>query len=335
MKATFLDIFGAEYPSSKLQKMSFFNGKRILILGSQGMIGNAFSQILLEGVNRGIFIPKEVLLASRNWIDYPKSQEISNFQRILNTDLDRIDKNIDILIHCASPSNITKYETFNELDYANTVLLENALKLKPIQVLYISSSEVYAGQETNEESKLVPLDIDNKRNWYPLVKRKCEEVVKEYSNLNPNISANCIRLFHTFGPGLAPDDGRSFADIIWAGALNKPIVLHSDGSQVRSFLYISDALNAFFVLLFNSKLGCEEINVGSLVPNSILDFAQTVQRITEVDLKKLPSSTFQHSPFNTILPKLRKISDYGWEPDVSLESGILKTIYWAKNSIEP
>jgi dTDP-glucose 4,6-dehydratase len=140
---------------------------------------------------------------------------------------------------------------------------------------------------------------------------------------------NIVRLFHTFGPGVRRNDGRSFADFLYSAADGKIPKLHSDGTALRTFLFSADAVNAILAILTRG-INLETYNVGSDMPISILDFAKRVSSIAGLKDEVLFDSTLPkghiQSPNKALIPDLKKISNLGWRIQTSLDDSIEKTL---------
>jgi nucleoside-diphosphate-sugar epimerase len=165
-----------------------------------------------------------------------------------------------------------------------------------------------------------------KRNWYPASKLAGEIICKEWLEKCSGRKVSIIRLFHTYGPGLSMDDGRSFADFLWQSILTDKIVLKSEGLQRRTFLYVSDALSALLKLIEEDYSDIEIVDVGSAREISILQFAQIVSKITNRSLSIEPDDSFVHSKDSVLVPNLQRLRALGWTERVSLETGIMKTL---------
>jgi nucleoside-diphosphate-sugar epimerase len=145
------------------------------------------------------------------------------------------------------------------------------------------------------------------------------------------VPAKIIRPFHTYGPGMALDDGRVYADFISDIVNNRDIIMESDGSARRAFCYLSDATLAAFTILLNGKNG-EAYNMGN--PDceiSILDLAmRLVQLFPRKNLKVIEKETqnsgYLKSIVSRICPDLTKIRDIGWNPVIDIDEGFLRTI---------
>lgn len=330
-RASYQDIFVNENIVFKFK--STFQPKRILVTGAQGMIGNAIACSLQELRRLGLLQTTEIVLASRKWEKY-SIQEYSAFsglRLISNSEITEIGK-IDLVIHTASPSNITRIESLHQLRQANAGFISSFQKIKPERLVYLSSGEVYKGESLIEGDRSGNFSELERRDWYPIAKLEAEDRLQDLASTG-ELSAQIIRLFHTFGPGVKSDDGRSFADILWGAVTNGEIALKSHGEQIRTFLYLADAVTGIIAAALFTKEEFRIFNLGSDTPVSILEFAQMTARITNSKILFIGNEDYIHSPNDYIVPKISNIYDCGWAPRIDLETGIRRTANWIQNSI--
>ena len=301
----------------------------ILITGAQGMLGNALACAINELLSNQILKGTRLILCSRDWkpveLQYWKS--FKNIENVTNFNLLNNYKSIDLVIHTASPSNITKINKIDDLRIPNIELLKNIFKLNPKKILYISSGEVYGGGETFENQHSNKFSYAVTRDWYPLIKIETEKILHDFAEINA-ARTMVVRLFHTYGPGLKVNDGRSFADILWGAVHAKQIILNSNGTQTRSFLYISDVVSGILKTLFNSQHKQITLNLGSEIPVTIKEFAELVSVHTGATIHTKIDDKFKHSPNDYIVPNLDAIKTFNWKATVDINTGISKTIQW-------
>jgi dTDP-glucose 4,6-dehydratase len=331
VQPSFEDIFGNQ---SDLAQIIFNdNPESILITGAQGMLGNGIAKAFNFLQINGLLADTKLFLASREWQPGAKSgwNEGENLELVVNSDIAKIQDALDVVVHTASPSNVTQINTFEELHFANVGILKIIEKLKPRKVIYISSGEVYRNHITLEGSQSSDFLKANKRDWYPLVKLEAENELEHFGSRTDS-SVAILRLFHTFGPGLKKNDGRSFADILWGAALNNKISLNSSGDQIRSFLYLSDAVEAILRVVLSEESGYRVANLGSDKPVSIREFAEQVSKITGAEIKFNLDREFAHSPNEYLVPIIQNMNSYHWVPKLEIRVGIERTIGWIRNS---
>lgn len=311
----------------------FNQPKTILITGAQGMLGHGLAVAINELLKMNTSNKPRLFLASRNWQDKSSSiwKDALYCELITNEQIPFISQKIDVVVHAASPSNVTQISSFEELAWANLGILRSVLDICPRKIVYISSGEVYGGGQTSEETPFTGFSKGNVRDWYPIVKLAAEKELRLFQ-MDHELEVCVVRLFHTFGPGVKADDGRSFADVLWGATKKKEIVLKSKGEQVRTFLYLSDAVDGVLSVAFNRLLGFTIINLGSTTPTSILDFAKIVANISGATVKFDFADAFHHSPNKTIVPNVDRMIQSGWNQKITLEEGVRRTIDWIKNS---
>jgi UDP-glucuronate decarboxylase len=327
---TYEEVFGEEFyfaPTNlKLWPTS------ILVTGSQGMLGNAIAKALYFWQTNGGLTETKLFLASRQWTIKARKnwKESANLQLLTNSDISKIRDEVEVIVHTASPSNITQINSYQELHQSNVGMLDEMLTLGPKKIVYISSGEVYRKEPTVEGTHYRDFLKSNRRDWYPIVKLETEKHL-EILSAKGRLEVVVLRLFHTFGPGVKRNDGRSFADILWGAALHQEIFLHSPGAQVRSFLYLSDAVDGILRAAFTKKSGYFVANLGSDAPVTIREFAEKVSSITGSKIKYELDSKFSHSPNDFLVPIIQNMRLYDWAPKIETKIGIERTINWIKN----
>jgi dTDP-glucose 4,6-dehydratase len=248
------------------------------------------------------------------------------------------DFEFDYCIHAASPASPTQYLDAEAVSQANVGFLTSLSKGRiPSVLLFLSSGEIYGpkaplGISENFEGEPAPKSL---RSIYAEAKKMAEFEVMQLGQ-EGRTKAIVVRLFHSYGPGVGLKDGRSFADFLWSGALGKDITLRSDGSDVRTFLYLEDSIAGILLCLTGGRAQ-EVYNVGSEIPYKVADFADAVGRLSGVGVIKPPSRASQgppyiNSPNKFLVPSNSKLQSLGWSQQVPLEEGILRSIRWIRKS---
>jgi UDP-glucuronate decarboxylase len=321
------------------------SGKSILITGANGFLPAYMVETILFLNCKKILLDTHVLALVRN-----KERAMKRFSHYLNDkNLDFIiqdvcdpvvtDTKIDFIIHAASQASPKYFGTdpVGTLS-ANTIGTINMLKLAMAKnvtsFLYFSSSEVYgtvdASRIPTREEDYGYLDPTNVRSSYAESKRMGETMCVSWLH-QCNVPAKIVRPFHTYGPCMALNDGRVYADFINDIINNRDIVMKSDGRAMRSFCYLSDAVSAFFMVLLKGKNG-EAYNVGNpKCEISIVDLAyKLVQLFPEKKLSVLKNEIsgngYLKSQVLRNCPDLSKINALGWEPFIGIPEGFCRTI---------
>lgn len=251
-----------------------------------------------------------------------------------------IAEKIDFIIHAASQASPKYYKTdpvgtlsANVLGTIN--LIELARKNNVTSFLFFSSGEVYGEVKAEDipikEDTFGYLNCANVRACYGESKRMGENICVSYHE-QYGVPAKIIRPFHTYGPGMALDDGRVFADFV-ANVVNKQdIVMMSDGSAIRPFCYLRDATLGFLTVLTKGESG-QAYNVGN--PNeehSILELANIIVGLYPefglkvIKNKPIADANYMKSPILRNSPNIDKIRQLGWLPNVTVYEGFKRTI---------
>lgn len=317
---------------------------RILVTGSTGMVGSFLTEsIAFLLVNQNI--SGWEITAASNRGDFtnlkgalrdPRVKSISNSSSSLSNLND-----FDFVFHLASPGSPSKFGSLEEMNEVNSGFIDAFFSGRncPRKVLFVSSGEVYGTKAPLGVTEKYVGEIDRSldRSSYPISKLLAESKLQ---NLGKELGANVsvARLFHTFGPGLTPNDGRSFGDFLEGATKGKAPILRSAGTDIRSILYSLDAVSAFLqILLSDNELSQEKIfNVGSEIPITIWEFANRVSKICNVGSPVISGNEFfeeknvEQSPNSVILPDVSKLRSIGWEPEFDVDYAIRRTFEWIK-----
>lgn len=329
-------------------QMEKLKDKTVLITGASGMIGSYFINTLIvlnEKYNMNINIL--ALVRNKNkFEDYILNNEkVTIIEQDVTNEI-KYEGNIDYIIHAASPASpkIMKDYPF-ETNIANTIGTYNTLKLalekKVLCYLFISSREIYGQPNENQElftedGLLGQVDPLVPRNGYAEGKKAaenmCVSVNKEYG-LNTKI----VRLAHTYGPGMSIYDGRVQADFLKNVLNDENIIMKSTGESVRTYTYISDAINAMFKVLLSSNdivynISDEKSKI------TIKELANLLTTISKNDIKvimdipKEEESNSGNAAFTLGILSSEKIrKELNWKPLYDIKSGFLRTINYLES----
>lgn len=246
----------------------------------------------------------------------------------------------DYVIHAASQASPKFYSvdpvgTLKANSLGTAYLLDYAKESKATGFLFFSSGEVY-GQPLSIEELLTETDFGyldpvDVRSCYGESKRigetMCASWAKQYG-----LHTTIVRPFHTYGPGMALDDGRVFADFVADILNNRDIRLKSDGSAKRLFCYLADATLGFFTVMLKGQTGAA-YNVGN--PDAEISIAELAQTLVELFPERKLSvvfesptinSSYMKSPVQRSCPSISKVNDIGWQPVCGIPEGFKRTI---------
>ena len=306
-----------------------------VVTGGAGFLGSHLCDKLL---NEGIRVICLDNLITGNTINTSHLSESENFV-FLNYDVTNyidIPGSIDYILHFASPASPSDYLKFPiqtlKVGSLGTHKVLGLAKDKKARILLASSSEIYGDPEVNPQSEnywgnVNPVSL---RGVYDEAKRFAEAITMAYHRYH-NVDTRIARIFNTFGPRMRVDDGRAIPNFIMQALRNEPITIYGDGSQTRSFCYISDMIEGLFKLLMSDLT--EPVNLGNPEEITVNELADEILKLTGSTSKV----AFRELPEND--PKVRRPdisrakAKLGWEPKVRREEGLVKTIKYFKSKI--
>jgi len=202
------------------------------------------------------------------------------------------------------------------------------------RLLHASTSEVYGDPQEHpqRESYWGHVNPIGPRSCYDEGKRFAEALIYSYVD-HCGVEARVARIFNTYGPRMRVDDGRALPNFIAQALAGEPLTVHGDGSQTRSFCYVTDLVDGL-VRLANSNV-TEPVNLGDPAEISILDFAREIIRLTgsrsEIVYVERPKDdpTLRRPEITQAREKL------GWQPTVDRTEGLARTIAWFRDSERP
>lgn len=310
--------------------------KIVLITGGAGFIGSHLVDLFLAKGYR-VTAVDNLITGNHHNLSHCKSEK--HFQ-LFEHDITKpllFPEPIHYILHFASPASPLDY-----LQYPIQTLKVGALgthnalglaKAKKAVFLLASTSEVYGDplvhpQRENYWGNVNPV---GPRGVYDEAKRFAEALTMAYFNVH-RVDAKIVRIFNTYGPRMRLNDGRAIPAFISSALRGEPLPVFGDGRQTRSFCYIDDLVDGIQKALFSSLN--EPVNLGNPNEMTVLDLAHHVIRLTRsqsaVEFKPLPKDD----------PKVRQPDigkakhQLGWEPRVSLEEGLLKTIEYFRGSLK-
>lgn len=333
-------ITGANLPWYQLAN------KNIMISGGGGFLGSYIVKALvvankIYNLNlRLICIARDDSSVKKRLKAFLEEPEFVLIKHDITQQLPEDFPRADLIIHSASQASPKFYGsdpvgTLKANLIGTMFLVEHAVKCKSEKFLFFSSGEVYGQFDNHDqiisESDYGYLDPMQVRSCYAESKRVGETICSAYAH-QFGTHVNVIRPFHTYGPGMALDDGRVFADFVADVVEKRDIVLKSDGLASRPFCYISDATLGFLtVLLKGSK--SQSYNVANPDQDvSIKELAKIIaglfpERSIGVTFDIMPSSNnYLRSPVMRQLPNIEKISRLGWMPVIDISTGFRRTI---------
>ena len=321
-------------------------GKTVLVAGGKGFLGTYFVNVL-NHVNETLSTPMKIVIMDNLITAKDKKNNLGSNVTLLKQDIsesfDFQDK-LHYIIHAASIASPPTYRKFPietvDVNYQGTRnLLEIARKNKIKSMLFLSSSEIYGDTEVipTPESELGKVSCIGPRACYDESKRLAETISILYYQ-QYKVPVKIARPFNLYGPYLNLDDGRIIPDFMRDAIEKSEIVIHSDGSPTRSFCYVSDAIRAFFRLLFSNHDGII-CNVGNDEEISVNGVAEMIQKTIEkpISIKTIKSNDPNYTTDNPQrrCPDLSFIKkSVNYTPRINFEEGLKRVYNWYKGSLE-
>jgi UDP-glucuronate decarboxylase len=301
---------------------------RILVAGGAGFLGSHLSERLL-GEGHEVLVVDNFYTGQRENVAHLLDNK--KFELIRHDVTFPLFVEVDAICNLACPASPVHYQR-NPVQTIKTSILGsiNLLGLARrtnARILQASTSEIYGDPviSPQDEEYWGNVNTIGVRSCYDEGKRAAETLFSDYRR-QYDVDTKIARIFNTYGPRMALDDGRVVSNFIVQALLGKPITMYGDGSQTRSFCYVDDLITGLISLLMKEKNVSGPINIGNPGEFTILELAQLVIELTNsnssIEFRTLPSDD----------PKQRKPdiskakSVLQWEPTVQLREGLVKAI---------
>ena len=313
------------------------NNKSILITGATGLIGSYLTDFLIylnNTYNTNINI--SATSSTKQKLNKRFGSATKNLQFIEHNFENPLPKigNFDFVIHAASPAHPGAYRehpvNVMKTNLVGTIsLLENQIGNEG-RFLLLSSGEVYGNSDTQKffiETDTGRINITDSRSCYPESKRAAETLCASYAQ-QYGIKTSAVRLCHTYGPTINPDNTRADAQFLRDALNGETIVLNSNGKHTRSWCYVADSVAGILHILLSKDFGAvyNIANPESVV--SIAEYAKTLAKIAHVDVQINYEDTSK--PMYLVLDATKLIRQ-GWHPLYDLETGLTHTLKIKKN----
>lgn len=307
--------------------------KRILVTGGAGFIGNHLCRRLLNEGNHIICLDNFFTGLKKHIEDMVGNP---NFELVEHDIVDPVDIKVDQIYNLACPASPPHYQYDPVKTMKTSVLgIINMLELAKkynATLLHASTSEVYGNplvhpQQETYWGNVNPIGI---RSCYDEGKRAAETLMMDYHR-QYGVDIRIIRIFNTYGPNMDPKDGRVVSNCIVQAINNQDITVYGDGSQTRSFCYVSDLVDGAIKMMNNDKKFIGPVNLGNPSERTVLNLAEIILEMTgsksKITYKDLPSD----DPVKR-KPDITKAQEIlGWEPKVDIKDGLAKTIEYFKS----
>ncbi len=306
----------------------------ILVTGGAGFLGSLLCERLLQRGDHVICVDNFFTGSRENilhLLPHPR------FELIRHDIVHPLFLEVSQVFNLACPASPRAYQ-YNPIKTikTSTVGVVNILGLAKrckAKVLHASTSEIYGDPQVHPQSEDYWGHVNpiGPRSCYDEGKRVAETLCMDYHNAH-DLPIRLIRIFNTYGPRMAADDGRVISNFVTQALQGEPLTVYGDGEQTRSFCYVDDLIEGMLRMMEqDSETG--PVNLGNPVENTMLELAETVLSIVG------SRSTIEHQPLPQDDPK-RRCPDIAkarrllnWEPRVELKAGLTKTVEYYRGKL--
>ena len=310
--------------------------RTILVTGGAGFLGSHLCKSLLERNGNKVICLDNFFTGQ---IDNLRALESNPNFKIVSHDITepligKISEHVDEIYNLACPASPIHYQ-FDPIETikANTIGVVNVLEFARVngaKILQASTSEIYGDPEVHPQVESYRGNVNTlgPRACYDEGKRVAETLFMDYHR-KYNLDIRIVRIFNTYGPNMARNDGRVVSNFIIQALKNKPITIYGDGNQTRSFCYVSDLVEGLYSTMNSDEI--MPINLGNPDEFTIKELAEKVVEMisstSEIVYHDLPVDDPRQRKPNID----RANSVLNWSPKIELAEGLKKTISYFKN----
>ena len=307
---------------------------RILVTGGAGFLGSHLCDALLK-TGADLVCIDNFFSGSKDNIRHLFGQPY--FELIRHDVIHPLFVEVDRIYHLACPASPIHYQQNAiktvKTNVMGTINMLGLAKRIRARTFLASTSEVYGDAQVHPQKEdywgyVNPIGV---RSCYDEGKRVAETLMMDYHRQN-KVDVRIARIFNTYGPRMAANDGRVVSNFIVQALRGAPLTLYGDGSQTRSFCYVSDLIEGLTLMMEADDPG-GPVNLGNPSEFTILELAELVLKMTgsrsKIEHRPLPQDDPVHRCPDISLARAR----LGWEPKVGLEEGLERTIAYFRDSL--
>jgi UDP-glucuronate decarboxylase len=307
---------------------------RILITGGAGFLGSHLCDSLLES-RADVVCVDNFFSGSKDNIRHLFSDPY--FELVRHDVIHPLFLEVDKIYHLACPASPYYYQ-YNAIKTVKTCVMGTinmlglAKRIKA-RILLASSSEVYGDPAVHPQQEAYWGNVNpiGLRSCYDEGKRVAETLMMDYHRQN-NVDTRIARIFNTYGPRMAFNDGRVISNFIVQALKGEPVTVYGDGSQTRSFCYVSDLIDALIMTMDKEEF-TQPVNLGNPTESTILELAEKIVKLTKssskIVRKPLPSDDPERRCPDISLAREK----LGWQPKTGLDEGLSKTIAYFREKL--
>lgn len=314
----------------------------ILITGAAGFLGSHLCDRLLSEGHKVTGLDNFITGNPGN-IAHLMGNENFSFQKHDVSNYIFVKSRVDAVLHFASPASPNPQSPSGYFNLPIQTMKAGALgthnclgvaRTYNAKFLLASTSEIYGDPLVHPQKEDYTGNVDpaGPRAVYDEAKRFAESLTMAYHRYH-GVDTRIIRIFNTYGPRMDLEDGRALPNLLKQALLGQPLTVYGDGSQTRSFCYVDDLVDGIVKLLYSDEH--LPVNIGNPNEMSILQFAETINRIVgnKAGISFVKDARSVRDPQQRQPDITRARTILNWEPKVSLEEGIRKTIPYFKEKL--
>ncbi|HEY4384731.1 MAG TPA: UDP-glucuronic acid decarboxylase family protein [Ktedonobacteraceae bacterium] len=309
---------------------------RFLITGGAGFVGSHFCDRLLAEGHQVISLDNLITGSRENIAHLQDNAHFSQIQHDISQSI-HISEKLDVVLHFASPASPNPDSPYGYPQLPIQTLKVGALgthnalgiaRAHQARFLLASTSEVYGDPLVHPQPETYVGNVDpiGPRSMYDEAKRFAEAMVMAYHRSH-QLDTRIVRIFNTYGPRMKFDDGRVIPNFIRQAVENQPLTIHGEGNQTRSFCYIDDLIEGMYRLVFAEQIH-QPVNIGNPVETTVLELGELINCLAgnQAGLLRKAAARVPTDPERR-RPDITRAKEWlHWEPNVSLETGLLQTI---------
>ena len=310
--------------------------QKVLVTGGAGFIGSHLCDRLIKD-GYSVVCVDNLITGSEQNISHLLSNENFKFHK-LDIVWEWLDfGRIDYIFHLASPASPVDYQKYPEetatVNSMGTIGMLKQAVTHNARFLLASTSEVYGDPKENPQKEIYWGHVNSfgPRSCYDEGKRFAEAITYVYLH-KYNLDARVVRIFNTYGPRMQKDDGRVVSNFINWAITNQDIKIDGDGSQTRSFCFVSDLVEGLVKAMFSDSTKGEVLNLGNPEEYSMHDFANRIIELTNSESRIVFSDKFRQDDPMQRCPDIGKAERIlNWKPTVTVDEGLRLAIDYYKN----
>ncbi len=309
--------------------------RRVLVTGGAGFLGSHLIDRLLDNGNEVVCLDN-FFTGSRENIRHLMQHD--HFEIVRHDIVEPILLEVDYIYNLACPASPVHYQ-YNPVKTIKTSVMGmiNMLgmaKRVHARILQASTSEVYGDPKVHPQTEdywghVNPIGV---RSCYDEGKRAAETLIMDYHRQN-DVDTRIARIFNTYGPRMAANDGRVVSNFVVQALQGKPLTVYGDGEQTRSFCYVSDLVEGL-IRLMNTDDYHDPVNIGNPNEFTILELAEQIkeQLGSKVEIHKEPLPSDDPKQRKPDITRAKEV--LGWEPTIQLKEGLAKTISYFDQALK-